>query len=96
MAKKKARRGLPSIGGYEGLCSRFADLTGMKSTMPSSAWEMHVFDITMTILKYDEPELLKEIRAAVKKHYAERRLKIPEHVSEEGKTYRCPTCNKIK
>ncbi len=92
MAKKKVR----PIG-YEGLCSRFTDLVGMKSTLPGAAWEKHVLDRTLTILQFDRPDLLEEIRKAVKENYGNAGKTLPQHVdNENGRTLRCPACGKAR
>jgi len=82
-----------TLASYEGLCSRFTDLMGMKSVMPSAAWERHVLGSVMTILQYQCPEVLKQVRQVVKEYYGQPVKGIPEHVSEEGQTIRCPTCS---
>ena len=96
MAKKrKVSSGLPTMAGYEGLCSRFTDLVGMKSVLPAAAWEKHVVSRTLCILQFDRPDLLEEIKKAVKESYGNTGRRMPKHVdAEEGRTTRCPTCNK--
>ena len=98
MAKRKTtRKGIPSMAGYEGLCSRFTDLVGMKSTLPSAAWEMHVVDRTLTILKFEKPELLEEIKSAVKECYETNGKRFPPDTNAEGSsTIRCPACGKTR
>ena len=96
MASKKKNKldTLPSMAGYEGLCSRFTDLVGMKRMLPSASWEMHIVDRTMTILQFRRPELLEQIRTAIKEEYETNGKRMPEDVSENGNTTRCPTCRK--
>ena len=97
MAKKTKRSSnLPCMASYEGLCSRFTDLVGMKHTRPSAAWELHVVRSTISILKFRRPDLLEEVKKAVKEEYEELGKRFPKEVSEEGTTYRCTACNKVR
>jgi len=92
MAKKKQLSSLPTVADYEGVCSRFTDLVEMKSTMPAASWEKRVLDRTMTILQFNRPDLLDEIKKAVKEHW--NITGVPDHVNDEGKTLRCPECGR--
>ena len=95
--KKKVRSGTPCMASYEGLCSRFTDMVGMKSVMPSAAWEMHVVGRTLSILQFEKPELLEAIRKSVRECYEKGGNKFPAHVDEDnGSTVRCKTCGKTR
>ena len=52
-----------------------------------------MLDKTMTILIHKEPEVLEKVIEAVRKHFGELESNVWDHVSEDGKTCFCPTCN---
>lgn len=98
MAKKKTKRkGELTMAGYEGLCSGFTDMIGMKSVFPSAVWEKHVVSKTISILKFKRPELLEELKKAVREEYESNGKRFPKYVDEEdGTTIRCPACGKTR
>ena len=78
--KKKTKA---SAAAHLGLMSRWADLMGLNVSGHAPEWEAHLFDRSMTILKYESPEILEAVKQTVRKNINGQYITNPEDPEEK-------------
>lgn len=68
MKKKKEET---YMGSYIGLCSRICSALNLQGTKLAPKWELSVVDAMTTVLIFDRPDLLEELKKEVGKRVKE-------------------------